>query len=302
VPAWRRRLPWVLLALLGLAFAATFWPAVNPLQPGGTEGLPADATPPPPPEPTDADRITHPDYALLAAPEDDALAADLAFLSWMVAGQGAAVPATVPAATAPAAVPGEADLAAPPPLLAPLAAAWPGLDPATRRRLQQNASHWQRQPPPQRAALAQRMREWDALPAAERARRRGAFAAWQALPLAEREQVRVADARLRALPAEQAQALRAAFDALPADQRQDWWLGPVIGAGFTQLRPLFAFVPEDERLALLEILRGLGPQPRADLAMLALRLPANERESLRRELMAAPAAERDALIRKWLQR
>ena len=38
------------------------------------------------------------------------------------------------------------------------------------------------------------------------------------------------------------------------------------------------------------------------LAMLALRLPANERESLRRELMAAPAAERDALIREWLQR
>lgn len=187
-------------------------------------------------------------------------------------------------------------------LLEPLASAWPGLDPATRMRLQQNASHWLGQGPEQRAALAQRMRDWDALPAAERARRRGAFAAWQALPLAEREQVRVADARVRALAPAQVQALRDAFEAQPSDQRQDWWLGPGIGAGFAQLRPLFAFVPESERLVLLEILRGLGPAARADLAMLALRLPANERESLRRELVAAPAAQREALIRQWLQR
>ncbi len=187
-------------------------------------------------------------------------------------------------------------------LLAPLATAWPGLDPATRQRLQQNASHWLGLGPTQRAALAQRMHDWDALPAAERARRRGAFAAWQALPLAEREQVRVADARVRALVPTQAQALRDAFETLPSDQRQDWWLGPGIGAGFAQLRPLFAFVPESERMVLLEILRGLGPAARADLALLALRLPANERESLRRELVAAPAAERETLIRAWLQR
>lgn len=187
-------------------------------------------------------------------------------------------------------------------LLAPLAGAWPGLDPATRLRLQQNANHWLGLTPEQRTRLDQRMRAWDALPAAERARQRGAFAAWQALPLAEREQVRVAQARLLALPPAQVANLRQAFDALPSDQRQDWWLGPGIGAGFAQLRPLFAFVPEQERSVLLEILRGLGPEARADLALLALRLPANQRESLRRELVAAPAGDREALIRQWLAR
>jgi len=185
-------------------------------------------------------------------------------------------------------------------LLAPLAGAWPGLDPETRQRLKANAAHWQALDPDQRVALQQRMREWDALPAAERARRRGPFSAWQALSLSEREQVREAARRWAALDADQQQALRDAFERLPSDRRQDWWLGPEIGAGFAQLRPLFAFVPADERQALLDLLRELSPAARADLALLARRLPANQRETLRRELIAAPASERDAIIRKRL--
>jgi hypothetical protein len=141
------------------------------------------------------------------------------------------------------------------------------------------------------------MRAWDELPAAERARRRGPFAAWQALAPDERAAVAAASARLATLSPEQQQALRAGFDALSPDQRQDWWLGPDIGAGFAQLRPLFAFVPEGERTRLLALLRELSPEARADLALLARRLPANQRESLRRDLMAAPADEREALVR-----
>ncbi len=102
---WRRRAPWLLLALLGLAFAATFWPSANPLQPGGTEGLPAESAPAPLPTQSDADRVTHPDYALLAAPDDEALAADLAFLSWVASGQAPPLPAADPAA-----VPGQTPL------------------------------------------------------------------------------------------------------------------------------------------------------------------------------------------------
>lgn len=110
--AWRRRLPWALLALLGVAFAATFWPHVNPLQPGGTEGLPVETAPPPPLAQSDADRVTHPDYALLAAPDDEALAADLAFLSWLAAGQ-VPIPDAKPAA-APVSEPDRAASASPP--------------------------------------------------------------------------------------------------------------------------------------------------------------------------------------------
>ena len=141
------------------------------------------------------------------------------------------------------------------------------------------------------------MRAWDALPAAQRAQRRGPFAAWQSLSPDERERVRAAATRMAALSPEQQQALRDEFESLPPDVRQDWWLGPEIGPGFSQLRPLFAFVPEQDRPALLALLRALSPQARADLALLARRLPANERESLRRDLVAAPAAEREALIR-----
>ncbi|WP_290889152.1 DUF3106 domain-containing protein, partial [Arenimonas sp.] len=132
--------------------------------------------------------------------------------------------------------------------------------------------------------------------------RRGPFAAWLALSDAERTQLRAAAARFAALPPERQQALRAAFDQLPSDQRQDWWLGPEVGDGFAALRPLFAFVPEGERAVLRALLRELTPATRADLAILARRLPASEREELRRALVEAPAEDREALVRERLAR
>ena len=120
--------------------------------------------------------------------------------------------------------------------------------------------------------------------------------------LGHHAQVRAVAARFAALSPEQQQALRAAFDQLPSDQRQDWWLGPEVGGGFAELRPLFAFVPEGERAALRALLRELTPATRADLAILARRLPASEREELRRTLVAAPPEAREALVRERLGR
>lgn len=185
-------------------------------------------------------------------------------------------------------------------LLAPLASAWPGLDAETQQRLRANAGQWSSLSPEQQRAMLQRMHDWDALPAADRARRRGAFAAWEALSLAERERVRSAAVRVAALSPEQRKALRDAFEALPADQRQEWWLGPDIGGDFAQLRPLFAFTPEDERAGLLAMLRALSPDARTDLALLARRLPVSERERLRRDLLEAAPEAREALIRERL--
>lgn len=185
-------------------------------------------------------------------------------------------------------------------LLAPLAAAWPGLDAETRQRLRANAQHWLALSPDAQRAMLQRMREWDGLPPAERARRRGAFAAWEALSQPDRERVRAAAARVAALSPDHAQALRAAFENLPSDQRQDWWLGPDIGADFAKLRPLFAFTPENERAGLLALLRALSPAARNDLAVLARRLPSSERERLREELLKAAPESRESLIRERL--
>jgi hypothetical protein len=185
-------------------------------------------------------------------------------------------------------------------LLAPLASAWPGLDAETQQRLRANARHWLSLPPDQQQAMLQRMREWDELPPAERARRRGAYAAWEALSLGERERVRAAAVRVAALTPDQARALRDAFESLPSDQRQDWWLGPDIGADFARLRPLFAYTPENERPGLLALLRALSPDARNDLAVLARRLPSNERERLRHDLLQAAPESREALIRERL--
>jgi hypothetical protein len=88
VPArWPRRLAWALLAALALAFAATFWPRAPALVPGGTQDLPVEAAPAPMPAGGDADLVTHPDYAQIAAPDDAAIAADLALLSWLASGE-----------------------------------------------------------------------------------------------------------------------------------------------------------------------------------------------------------------------
>lgn len=96
------RVLWALLALLALVFAATFWTPAPTLAPGSTEGLPLERAAIPVPGSTDSDRVTHPDYAQLAAPEDEGLAADLALLSWVASGE-AVLPTPEAAADAPAA-------------------------------------------------------------------------------------------------------------------------------------------------------------------------------------------------------
>lgn len=218
-------------------------------------------------------------------------------LCLLLAGGLAATAHASPAPVTPA-VPAAPATEAPPALLAPLANAWPELDAATRARLRQQAAHWQALSLPQQGALRQRMAAWDALPATERARQRAAFAAWQRLSGEEQAQLRAAAAGFAALPPARQQALRAAFHALPPDQRQDWWLGPGIGADFARLRPLFDFVPEAERPALIALLGELSPAARADLALLARRLPASERDALRQGLLAVPPEQRDAWIRQ----
>lgn len=216
----------------------------------------------------------------------------LLLLGWALCSGVLAAPATTSATIeAPAELPSR-----PPAVLAPLAAAWPELDAETRQRLQAQAEHWQALTPEQQLALRQRMAEWDQLPATERARQRAAFAAWQRLDSDARQQLQQAATRLATLPAAQQQALRAAFQALPPDQRQDWWLGPSIGAGFAELRPLFAYVPENERAGLIALLGELSEKARAELALLARRLPAQAREKLRHDLLALPADQRERWI------
>lgn len=321
---WPRRLAWAALVALALAFAATFWRPSPPLPPGAVQDLPQEAAdaPPAPPASSDADTIIHPDYAALADPDAGAHAGDLDFLSWLVADAGFEAAPAPPESTAEAVVaPAEGAAGAPRvepaaddqprfealasaerPLLAPVAATWPRLDPDTRRQLVGQARHWLALDAAAREDLRARLLAWDSQPPADRARRRGALAAWMSLSPAEQSRVAAAAAAWNALPGEERDAWRTRFDELPADQREPWWLGPALGEWFSPVQPLFAYVPGSEREPLLAMLRALPPAAREDLATLARRLPAAERERLRRELLEAAPAEREALVRKRLGR
>lgn len=308
--AWPRRLAWALLALLAIAFAATWWEPAAPLLPGDVQDLPAAPAPPAPDDAGPGPEFIHPDYAALARPGDDVLAADLALLAWLAAGHGGPLPgAPEPPPPPPLPEPAAADVpdfeALPPaqrPLLAALASAWPGLDPGTRGEVLGQAAHWQALAPAEREALSARLAAWDALPAPNRAARRGHLAAWAALTEDEQRTLRHVAARLDRAPPEAQAAARAAFAGLSAAEQEAWWLGPALGEWFSPQQSLFAYLPADQRPPLLAMLRALPADAREDLAGLARRLPAAERELLRRELLAAPPGERPALLRARLER
>lgn len=320
----------LLLALLGALAATWWWPGGPPAESSAPAGRPPAASSPAAPVVADpaADAVMHPDFAQLVAARDEVVARALPRLAWWLAGADAAlapasgaeteagaalpvdvgpVPASAAAAAFPPLPPPDPAVAAFPELppaqrvlLAPLANAWPGLDADTRARLANHAAYWQALAPDQRVRLQARMRAWDEQPAAERAARRAPFLAWQALPPSEQAQLRVAAHRWDALDEATRARLSAAFDQLPAAARDDWWLGPDIGRDFGALRPLFAYASEGERPAILALLRSLDPATRADLAVLARRLPQSEREAFRRALAGAPPEARAALVRDRL--
>lgn len=169
---------------------------------------------------------------------------------------------------------------------------------ATRSLLVARAQWLQALPPDQREALRARVRAWDALPATERARRREHWQAWNAMPVDRQALLRAAARNFAGLPAEEREALRAEFDALPPAERRGWLLGPVLGAEWAGLEPLFMQVPANERAPLLAVLHEMPASQVRDLATLAQRTPPQEREALRRELLGTRTDARA----EWLEK
>lgn len=172
-----------------------------------------------------------------------------------------------------------------------------GLPASERERLLQRHARVSALAPAERNALQARVAAWDALPEEERRHQRDAWRAWQAIPAEERVRMRDARSRFDALPVEAQQALRARYDALDASVRRGWLLGPTLGLDWPRLHALFAQVPVDEQPVLLQVLRALSLQGRSDLAVLAQRTSPEERDALRRDLLALPAEARDAWLR-----
>ena len=276
----------VALAVLGYQFALR--PSAHPVQVIDKVA--------PPPSMSDTIAVTHPDYLQVAAPDDAPLARDLAFLSWLAA--ATLPPPAEQLQSSPRAAPAQFGALAQPlqALLDSAREAWPELDAATRDILLRQADDWSARAPAQRNQLRQRLLAWDALSAPERARQRTPFLAWQRLSDTDRQQVRLVANRLAGLPAVERQSLHDQFVASPADTQALWWLGPALGQELAPFSSLFAFMPESDRPALLQVLRELDDESRANLATLAPRLSEARRQALRRDLLAAPAADRAKLI------
>jgi hypothetical protein len=173
---------------------------------------------------------------------------------------------------------------------------------AQRVELQQRQARWQALTPVERAVYGQRQLHWLALPIEERRAQRERWQAWRDMPEREREQLRRAAREFAALPADQRRQLRARFDALDGGARRGWLLGPVLGADYPRLQPLLAFVVADERTRLLDVLRAMAAAERDDLAVLAQRTPPEDREMLRRDLLATASVQRSEWLRQRLDR
>ena len=181
-------------------------------------------------------------------------------------------------------------------LLASWSSSWNTLDMASRMQLLANAKRWQAMDANARNAFLQRSLSWRALPPLERARRRSRYAAWRALAPDVQSQLRAASARFAALPATQQADLRARFAALDGDRQQAWLLGPSMGGWIAQARAVFAYVPADERDATLRMLETLSPDARSTLFARAGHLSGAQKERLRKQLLDADPAQREALV------
>ena len=120
---------------------------------------------------------------------------------------------------------------------------------------------------------------------------------YQVLPLAEQRRIQAARAQFQQLPAEQQQQLQRSFAALDRLHRDGWRLGPRLGRHWPSLQPLLGYVEPAQQPALLQMLHSLDDAGLERLARLAQRTAPEQRQPLRDELLAMPAAQRA----RWLQ-
>jgi hypothetical protein len=173
----------------------------------------------------------------------------------------------------------------------------PTLLPAQREEILARDARWRALTPARQQALQQRMARWHALPPALQAERREQWQAWRALPREQQARLRSAATAFAVLPESERRSLHERFAALDRSEQRGWMLGPTLGADYTHLQPLLAQVPAAQREPLLALLRTMTPAERSDLAILAQRVAPQQRDALRRDLLATNPGNRAA----WLQ-
>ncbi|BCT92017.1 hypothetical protein LYSHEL_10410 [Lysobacter helvus] len=255
------------------------------------------------------------DFQLLADPEGLRQAESFPLFAWHAA-QLAVAPASdasvAPAATAivPAAVLAEPTNPLPPsmqradplqvaagtPLPPTAETAIARLPAALQPDLRRQAQAWFAWTAAHRAAFVQRAAQWHQRDPSERARLREDYAAWQRLDAVAVDAIVAAAAHFHALSPMDQSRLQAQFELQDAIAQRGWLLGPAIGADYPRLQPLLAQLPEAQHAPMLRALRRMTAGERADLAVLAQRVPPQGREDLVRTLLSTSDDNRAA----WL--
>lgn len=235
------------------------------------------------------------EFPLFADPVEFSLLAQLDFLLWRLHSAGHPIAPAAPVSTAPQAA---AATSLPTlPVLQPWASQWTRLDASQREQLLRHAQLWEGLDAAGRARLEARAEGFAALPPLERAELRARFERYRSLATPMQQALTDARAEFEALPEARQQALRTEFAALSASA-----LRLLAAEADPELLDLagdaFGFVPAGEREATLALLAGFDADTHRLLRAMARRLDASQREGLRGALIAAPQAERMALLRE----
>lgn len=154
----------------------------------------------------------------------------------------------------------------------------------------------------ERTAFEQRLEAWNRLPHDHAGAQRERYFALQALDGVDRALLRESGELFESLPDQVRRGLRERFAELTVTEQRGWLLGPRLGANYAELSSLLLQVSPEQRQPLLDVLRVMTPEERADLAVLAYRTPAQERDALRRALLETTHANRAAWLRLRLER
>ena len=263
---------------------------------------------------------SHRDFLLLADVEGQQRADTLPFFAWYAAtlavqpAPDAGQPATGATTVSATALAEPLPVFVPPPRAQPLqpppGVALPAaiereivrVPAAMQQELREQAALWTTWSASQRGDFVRRAAQWSNTPREEQARRREHYQAWRRLDFVAADAVEDAvQAFARLSPDEQAR-LHSEFDAFEPTVQRGWLLGPVIGVDYPKLQPLLAQLPEAQHAPMLRALRRMTNAERADLAVLAQRVPPQERAELIRDLLSTADDNRAAWLRARLDR
>lgn len=170
------------------------------------------------------------------------------------------------------------------------------LPPELRQRLQEQARIWVELTPEEQAQLRENLKAWEDTPAVNRLRLRSRFEAWEQLDAATREAVLGVAQRYEALSPDQQLTLRERFDALSPNARQGYLFDPASRRAMELADTLFPFIPADQQIQTMALLRELEPAQLEVLRQRLARLPPAQRNAYRQELLDLdPQARAQAL-------